>query len=133
MSRALDEALLSDLECPVCMQYMVPPIKLCTNGHNICSRCRGTVQRCPICRAKFSEIRNVILENIIRRQNYPCANRQSGCLELLSIENIAEHKAVCIYEKIKCPFQINWNCSWKGFKSDLKEHAQAAHTGCFFE
>jgi uncharacterized OB-fold protein len=34
---ALDEALLSDLECPECMEYMVPPIKLCNNGHNICS------------------------------------------------------------------------------------------------
>jgi len=133
ISRALDEALLSDLECPVCMEYMVPPIKLCTNGHNICSKCRGTVKCCPTCRAEFSEIRNVALENIVRRQKYPCTNRERGCLELLSIEHINEHIFVCMYGKIKCPFQVNWNCSWNGFKSDLKEHAKAAHSECFFE
>jgi len=133
MSRAVIENLLSDLECPVCMQYMVPPIKLCTNGHNICSRCRGRVQCCPICRAEFSVIRNLALEHIARRQKYPCANRQSGCLDLFSIEHIAEHSAVCVYGKIKCPFKLNKNCSWIGFKSDLKEHAKAAHTAWFSE
>jgi hypothetical protein len=75
----------------------------------------------------------VALENIARRLKYPCANRQNGCLELLSIEHIAKHQADCEYGKIKCPFHINWKCSWKGFKSDLKEHAKAAHPGCFFE
>ena len=133
MSLELDEVLLRDLECPVCMQYMVPPIQLCMSGHNICSRCRERVQCCPTCRAKFSEIRNVLLENIVRRQKYPCDNREKGCLELLSIEHIAEHQAGCEYGTIKCPFHVNWNCSWKGFKSDLKEHAKTEHTGCFFE
>ena len=57
----LDEALLSDLECPECMEYMAPPIKLCTNGHNICSKCREEVDCCPTCRAEFSNIRNVAL------------------------------------------------------------------------
>ena len=133
LSRAVREALLSDLECPVCMQYMVPPIKLCTNGHNICSKCRGTVKRCHTCRAEFSETRNMALENIARRLKYSCANRQRGCLELFSIEHINEHLAVCIYGKITCPFKLNRNCSWNGFKSDLKEHAKNAHPAWFSE
>jgi hypothetical protein len=73
------------------------------------------------------------LENIVRRQKYPCANRQGGCLELFSIEHIAEHQAVCVYREIKCPFQIICKCSWKGFKSDLKEHAKTAHTESYLE
>ena len=127
LSRALDEDLLRDLKCPVCMQYMVPPIKLCTNGHNICSKCRQRVQRCPTCRAKFSETRNVALENIARRQKYPCANRQSGCLEVLSVEHIAKHHAVCVYGKIKCPYNLFNKCSWDGFKKNLKEHVKGTH------
>ena len=128
LSRVIDEALLRDLECPVCMEYMVPPIKLCTNGHNICSKCTETVQCCPTCRAQFSEVRSVTLENIARRQKYPCANRKRGCLDLFSIEHIAEHHDVCLYGEIKCPFKTNKNCSWIGFKSDLKKHATAAHS-----
>jgi len=91
----------------VCMEYMVPPIKLCTNGHNICSKYTGSIQRCPTCRSKFSVVRNVALEIIARKLKYPCANRQSGCLELFSIEHVAKHNAVytgklnvrCIYAR----------------------------------
>jgi len=132
LSRAF-EALLSGLECPVCMEYMMSPIELCLNGHNICSKCRGRVQCCPTCRAEFLGTRNVVLENIARNQKYPCANRQRGCLDLLSIEHIAKHQDVCAYGKIKCPFILEMNCTWNGFKSDLKRHAIAAHTRRFFE
>jgi E3 ubiquitin-protein ligase SIAH1 len=110
------------------MEYMVPPITLCTNGHNICSKCREVVDCCPTCRAKFSNIRNVALETIARRQKYPCANRENGCPDLLSIEHIAEHQAVCTHGPIKCPFtKIGHKCSWNGVISDLEEHATAAH------
>jgi E3 ubiquitin-protein ligase SIAH1 len=133
LSRAYDEDLLKELECPVCMQYMVPSIKLCTNGHNVCCKCRERVEICPTCKAKFSDTRNVALENIARRQKYPCANRQNGCLELFSFEHIAEHQADCEYGKIKCPLRSYNNCSWNGSKNDLKEHVKAAHPKNFFE
>jgi len=133
MSRALPEALLSDLECPVCMEYMVPPITLCMNGHSTCGKCKKSIQCCPTCRASFTEIRNVALENIARSQKYPCANRRSGCLELFSIEHIGKHHAACVYGKLKCPFHLLKKCSWNGFKNDLKEHAKAGHRDCFYE
>ena len=129
ISRAVGEVVLSDLECPVCMQYMVPPIKLGTNGHNICSKCEERVMFCPTCRAEFSAIRCLALENIARRLKYPCANRQSGCLELLSMKHIAKHHAVCVCRKIKCPFHLVNMCSWNGLKNNLKGHAKAAHSG----
>jgi len=133
MSRALDETLLRDLECPVCKEYMLPPIKLCTGGHHLCSKCRHTFLCCPICRAKLSETRNMALESIASRVKYPCTNRQSGCLEKFSIEHIAEHHAGCVYGKIKCPFHLYETCSWNGLKSDLKQHGKAAHQGYFME
>jgi E3 ubiquitin-protein ligase SIAH1 len=133
LSRALDEDLLKELECPVCMEYMAPPIKLCTNGHTTCSKCRERVPCCPTCRAVFTEIRSVALENIARRLNYPCANRMSGCLDLFSFKNITEHHAVCVHGKINCPFQMTENCSWKGLEGDLKEHAKAKHPNNFHE
>jgi len=74
----------------------------------------------------------VALENIARRLKYPCANRLRGCRELFSIEHIAKHHDVCVYGKIKCPLPLLY-CSWKGFKSDLKVHAKAAHPKYFLE
>jgi hypothetical protein len=133
LPRALDEALLKELECPVCMQYMVPPIKLCTNGHTTCSKCRERVKLCPTCRAEFTEIKNVALENIARSQMYPCVNRLRGCLDFFSCERIAEHHTVCVYGEIRCPFKLVTICAWSGLKSNLKDHAKAAHGNNYFE
>ena len=127
LSPALDETLLSDLKCPVCTQYMVPPILLCTNGHNICSKCRQGVQCCPTCRAECLGTRNKAVENIVRKLKFPCVNRQNGCFDMLSIDHIAEHHAVCVYIKIKCPFHLFETCSWNGLKKDFKRHAKEAH------
>jgi hypothetical protein len=127
LPRGLDEALLKELECPVCMEYMVPLIKLYTNGHNICSKCKESVVWCPTCRAEFIEISNVALGNVARSQKFPSANRQSGCLQLFSTEHIAEHHTVCVYGEIGYPFKLNTNRSWNGLQSDLKAHAKAAH------
>jgi len=106
-SRALAEDLLKELECPVCMQYMVPPIKLCMNGRNICNKYRESIQCCPTGKAEFLGTRNVALENIARKQKFPCANRQSGCLQLFSIVHIAKHHDVCVYGKNKMPVASN--------------------------
>ena len=135
LSRDFNKDVLKEMWCPECMQYKVPPIRVCINGHSICSNCKKRVTRCPICKAKFSEISSVALENIARSEKYPCANRQRGCLEFLSMEHIADHHAACVYGKTKCPFTINKTCksAWNGFKSDLKEHANAAHKDRFFE
>ena len=133
LARAVGEALLKEMECPVCMDYMVPPIKLCTNGHNICSSCTERATCCPTCRAEFSETRCVALENIVRRQKYPCDNTESGCLELLSIEHIAKHQGDCVYGKIKCPLHLFKKCSWNGLKNDLKQHAKAVHPTAFLK
>jgi E3 ubiquitin-protein ligase SIAH1 len=119
--------LLRILECPACMEYIEPPTKICYGGHSICSRCKDRVQYCPTCRANILETRNLALENIARILKYPCRNRESGCLDWFSIEHIADHHAVCVYEKIKCPFKIRCNCPWQGIKSCMKEHAKAAH------
>jgi hypothetical protein len=56
-----------------------------------------------------------------------------GCHDLLSIEHIAEHNAVCVYVKIKCPMYLDKTCSWNGLKNDLKEHAKAAHPQFFLK
>jgi E3 ubiquitin-protein ligase SIAH1 len=68
----LRQALLNDLECPVCKQYMLPPICLCVNGHNICKSCRPKMQYCPICRQPFITTKCVSLEKLAAQVEFPC-------------------------------------------------------------
>ena len=36
--------LLPLFECPVCYEYILPPISQCTQGHLICSSCKSKVR-----------------------------------------------------------------------------------------
>ena len=113
---------------------MVPPIRLCNNGHSFCSKCTRE-ERCPKCSGYVgrSEIRNVALENIVTRQKYPCANRKSGCPDWFPIAHIPKHHVGCLYGEIKCPFQTNGECSSKCLRSDMKDHLEKEHVGSLEE
>ena len=37
-------------ECPVCYDYVLPPILQCQSGHLVCSSCRSKLTCCPTCR-----------------------------------------------------------------------------------
>ena len=56
-------AQLKQLECPVCISTMIPPIRQCQNGHTICDTCSKSVDKCVICRIDGRPtIRNLALE-----------------------------------------------------------------------
>ena len=46
--------ILSLLECPVCYDYITPPIKQCIKGHLVCSSCYQKLTNCPTCREELS-------------------------------------------------------------------------------
>ena len=59
--------LLPELECPVCLEYMLPPITMCENGHNICSTCKPKLLKCPTCSGAVMNVRNKSLENLAKK------------------------------------------------------------------
>lgn len=103
----VDSEVLKELECPVCMEYMLPPIRLCENGHNICKNCLPKMQSCPTCRGNFIQARNVALENLAtsHQENLPETNR------------------------LRCPFAAisRVKCSWKGVLHEIKNHVTERH------
>ena len=120
--------LLQQLECPVCMEYMLSPITMCKKGHNICNNCRSILKKCPTCRQEFN-IRNVFLENKARDILHPCIYRKSGCKEVGFQGLISGHQAECPYGSHKCPFAkvANENCPWEGPLADIKVHIMSQH------
>ena len=99
----LRQGLLSELECPVCMEYMMPPITFCVNGHNICPSCKPKVTQCPTCRQPFVNIRNVALEKMASQIEYPCVYWRSGCGEKFTLDLKKKHESVCPYNQYRCP------------------------------
>ncbi|KAI8428801.1 hypothetical protein MSG28_007473 [Choristoneura fumiferana] len=73
---SLNQCLLGLLECPVCMEWMEPPITQCRRGHLVCGTCRKRLDTCPVCRTAFSSVRNRAMENVAGILRYPCRH---GC------------------------------------------------------
>ena len=91
------ESIMKELECLVCMEYMVPPITLCESGHNICGKCRPYMRKCPTCRQHLLPTRNMSLERLTHKLQYPCCNQKTGCEEAYPLKEIREHQNNCIY------------------------------------
>lgn len=47
--------VLSAFECPVCLDYMMPPYLQCQSGHLVCGNCRPKLTCCPTCRGPVRE------------------------------------------------------------------------------
>lgn len=58
------QTLLRLLECPVCLEWMEPPMSQCRRGHLVCGRCRARLAACPVCRTAFSSVRNRAMEAV---------------------------------------------------------------------
>ena len=96
MMEKLQEVFKS-LECPVCFNYMVPPITQCSNGHNICHTCKLRLQHCPTCRGDFVDVRNKLLERLYESFVHPCRYQGSGCARILALRTQEEHEKKCRY------------------------------------
>lgn len=110
----LSKSLANLLECPVCLEIMVPPIIQCLNGHNICSSCKPRLNLCPTCRVDLAiTSRNVALENIAETfvDNHGKV-KSSGSSQ--------HRKYECLAGKAK-------GCTWKGRRSELWTHVRQHH------
>jgi len=111
----LDEDLRKELECPICYEYLKPPIWMCENGHSICSKCKQKLKTCPSCRRPFLPTRNLALESLS---------------EMFVSKNTISKSSESTAKKYKCPFSTisKEECAWVGFLHDMKGHIKNRHS-----
>ncbi|XP_065345631.1 E3 ubiquitin-protein ligase siah-1-like [Cloeon dipterum] len=123
-SAGLNSNILSMIECPVCLEYMGPPINQCRRGHLVCSSCRAQLGNCPTCRSRFTDLRNLVLERIVEMIKYPC--KHDNCDEMLLLKNKCVHELNCLHRRYTCMAQ---GCDWRGIHSELVPHVRSVHSG----
>jgi len=121
--------ILEELKCPVCLEYMTPPIPMCQNGHNICNSCRQKVNQCLTCRQQFSQSRCLLLKNIIQKMKFRCQYSPEGCEFISTFQFIKSHEASYPHRPFNCPFSVvvAKNCCWKGHISRMGDHIWYMH------
>ncbi|KAL0613248.1 E3 ubiquitin-protein ligase SIAH1 [Plecturocebus cupreus] len=86
--------LASLFECPVCLDYALPPIFQCERGHIVCNRCHRKLASCPTCRGPLGFIRNLAMEkvaNSVLFPPYPCPYPGTLCKWHGTLEAIVHH------------------------------------------
>ncbi|KAF5296141.1 hypothetical protein FQR65_LT10311 [Abscondita terminalis] len=121
-------SFLDELECPVCNNYMMPPIFVCPTGHSICNSCKIKIQNCPLCRSVLQSTRNFTLEKLASTVKYPCKYQDLGCMMTLNHEQVGNHHAICSYGKRRCPMKFFALCDVNNTFSDLIGHLNEKHT-----
>ncbi|KAL3277609.1 hypothetical protein HHI36_012951 [Cryptolaemus montrouzieri] len=119
--------MLKIIECPVCFDYMVPPIYQCCGGHSICGECKSQVQQCPTCEKPFGETQNFAVESFTTFLTYPCKNSERGCDFLSPAKEIRHHEKLCIFGCYECPTSAYTHCKWFGLNQDIWQHCREQH------
>ena len=138
---AADEALRGALECPVCYETMLPPILQCSSGHPVCTVCRAKLKKCPTCRRKLGNIRNLLLEKLAADQRIQlvCSFAARGCSEQLCYGDLSTHQEVCRFRPLTCPHAAPSGarlgpaaeCTWMGSEGEIAAHLIAKHGASF--
>ncbi|XP_045472554.1 E3 ubiquitin-protein ligase SIAH1-like [Harmonia axyridis] len=119
--------VLSEFECPICLEYMMPPIHQCTMGHTFCVSCFDKLAICPTCRSPKGVSRAYALERIHSSVTFPCRYRFDGCDCQVKGLELSDHQDSCVYAKNSCPFSTPMSCKWQGKRRDILDHCKEAH------
>lgn len=118
--------LTSIFECPVCMDYVLPPIYQCSNGHLLCSNCRPRLANCPTCRGELGNIRNLGLEQVAMMVEFPCKHVSTGCKEKFLASKKEDHEETCEFRPYSCPCP-GASCVWQGKLNGVMKHLESSH------
>ncbi|KAF7989815.1 hypothetical protein HCN44_008489 [Aphidius gifuensis] len=118
--------LASLFECPVCFEYVLPPILQCQSGHLVCSNCRPKLNCCPTCRGPLGNIRNLAMEKVASNVMFPCKYSTSGCtVSMVHIEK-PDHEDACEFRPYSCPCP-GASCKWQGSLEEVMPHLVMSH------
>ena len=126
------QKLLSQFECPVCMNHITPPILQCLNGHIICRECHRKLspKTCPTCRKLMptEDNHNLALEQMAVNMGlkFPCKFQTIGCQMTVLFSDKASHENCCKYEPYLCP-GLSGPCNWSGNEEQLIQHLTDTH------
>lgn len=117
-----------ELICCICTCILEDPVESPCR-HVFCSACIKTwlsnQKSCPHCRAPVhkKDLKSVVplLKNIISKQKIYCDNKEEGCPEIVTLERLSSHAAVCQFKVVPC---LNEGCIVKVCRKDLKSHIE---------
>ncbi len=129
-----NDELLPSLECPICMDRIMPPLEQCTNGHVICGVCKPSVLKssnplCPECRVSLRSLsRNLLMEKVVSGLTVPCKN-ECGEMHLPYTHSREHEQRTCPLAPLQCPHVDDKiiQCDFRGDHTAMVAHCKERH------
>ena len=122
--------LKSLIECIVCYEVQRQGyIYHCENGHNVCAKCKSSLQKCPMGRCRYlGNSRNLTAEKLRnnRDMQFPCQYAENGCEIVQKETELDIHELECSFRMIKC----SYGCGKILESQDYPTHKSIYHIKC---
>lgn len=102
------DSLIRFFTCPVCKDWVTPPIIQCRKGHIVCGPCKTKgLKACPECKQRFSDVPNWMMEQVSAIIAFPCRYQTHGCREYSELLNKSAHEALCSFRPVGCQYAVH--------------------------
>jgi len=111
------------VDCPVCLETLLPPVYQCCAGHLLCGTCKSKLTQCPTCSGSLGGaegIRSRGFEQLAETLSWECKFKDKGCKMTPSYSEKKVHEDQCQFRPLTCP-----RCEWTG--DVLYDHLQKDH------
>ncbi|EDW88341.1 E3 ubiquitin-protein ligase NRDP1 [Drosophila yakuba] len=123
-----------ELICPICTDVLEEPVQSAECEHAFCRACidKWMLQKqiCPVDRSVLLSSHLVpvsrLMRNMLARLKIKCTFSQSGCAQMLSLEEFRTHVAACEHNP-KVVVECSKGCGMKVPKDEMSRH------NCVFE
>ena len=130
ISRVIDldkyENLLQILKCKICLNILLNPYDCSKCGNSFCFSCINKLKesdtKCPFGCTDYEIMpSSFAIKKFLNQLHFSCLNKENGCNEIISYNNIEQHDKNCEYINSICP---NNQCGMKLPWHLLKNHLQ---------
>ena len=130
LSRVVDlekhEKLLPVLKCKICLNILQNPYDCSKCGNTFCYNCinklKESMNKCPYGCVDYEIMpSSFAIKKFLEQLNFTCLNKDNGCKEIISYNNLEQHDKNCNYINVVCP---NSQCSLKIRWNLLNNHLQ---------
>ena len=133
------EIFYDSFVCPICFEYLTPPVIRCKRDHNCCLACIEKMillsggNKCPTCRDFIDkDNRNRFVEEQLEQLIVSCQWKKNGCKNKIPLSRREKHEKLCEFRPgtVKCCFDIDGienKCTWEGKISDVPNHLNSCH------
>ena len=112
------------IQCKICFNILKNPYDCTKCGNSFCYNCISNLikqnKKCPFQCENFSiKQSSLIIISYLSNLKFTCKNKEFGCNEIISYENLDKHDKDCKFFYTKCP---NLQCKKKILWNLLEQH-----------